>query len=36
MDGRPDLGLIVYNPATPADRTLVETLLAVKQASAAE
>lgn len=27
VDGRPDLSLIVYNPATPADRTLVETLI---------
>ena len=36
VDGRPDLSLIVYNPATPADRTLVESLVAVKQAVAAE
>ncbi len=35
VDGRPDLSLIVYNPATPADRALVESLLAVKQASVA-
>jgi len=28
VDGRPDLSLIVYNPATPADRRLVEALLA--------
>jgi transcriptional regulator with XRE-family HTH domain len=28
VDGRPDLSLIVYNPATPKDRTLVETLIA--------
>ncbi|WP_419728087.1 helix-turn-helix transcriptional regulator [Lichenicola sp.] len=27
IDGRPDLSLIVFNPATPADRTLIETLL---------
>ena len=27
VDGRPDLSLIVYNPATPADRVLVETLI---------
>ncbi|ABD89511.1 helix-turn-helix transcriptional regulator [Rhodopseudomonas palustris] len=27
VDGRPDLSLIVYNPATPADRKLVETLI---------
>ncbi len=28
VDGRPDLGLIVYNPATAADRKLVELLVA--------
>jgi transcriptional regulator with XRE-family HTH domain len=28
VDGRPDLSLIVYNPATPADRALVESLMA--------
>ena len=28
VDGRPDLGMLVYNPATPADRALIETLLA--------
>jgi hypothetical protein len=27
VDGRPDLSLIVYNPATPADRELVESLV---------
>lgn len=27
VDGRPDLSLIVYNPATPADRKLVESLI---------
>jgi transcriptional regulator with XRE-family HTH domain len=27
VDGRPDLSLIVYNPATPADRALVESLV---------
>ena len=27
VDGRPDLSLIVYNPATAADRKLVETLV---------
>ena len=27
VDGRPDLSLIVYNPATAADRTLVETVI---------
>ena len=35
VDGRPDLSLIVYNPATSADRNLVESLLAVKPALAA-
>ena len=36
VDGRPDLSLIVYNPATSADRELVEYLLAMKPALAAE
>jgi transcriptional regulator with XRE-family HTH domain len=27
VDGRPDLSLIVYNPATPADRKLIESLV---------
>jgi transcriptional regulator with XRE-family HTH domain len=27
VDGRPDLSLIVYNPATPGDRSLIETLV---------
>jgi transcriptional regulator with XRE-family HTH domain len=27
VDGRPDLSMIVYNPATQADRKLIETLL---------
>jgi transcriptional regulator with XRE-family HTH domain len=36
VDGRPDLSLIVYNPATPADQRLVESLVAAKPALAAE
>ena len=36
VDGRPDLSLIVYNPATSADRRLVESLLALTPALAAE
>jgi transcriptional regulator with XRE-family HTH domain len=36
VDGRPDLSLIVYNPATPADRRLIESLLAARPALAAE
>lgn len=32
IDGRPDLSLIVFNPATPADRRLIETLLDVAPA----
>ncbi len=27
VDGRPDLSLIVYNPATPADRALIKSLV---------
>ena len=27
VDGRPDLSLIVYNPATPADRKLIASLV---------
>jgi transcriptional regulator with XRE-family HTH domain len=36
VDGRPDLSLIVYNPATRADQKLVESLLVAKLARAAE
>ncbi len=36
VDGRPDLSLIVYNPATSADRRLIESLVAAKPALAAE
>ncbi len=36
VDGRPDLSLIVYNPATAADRRLIETLVAERPALAAE
>jgi transcriptional regulator with XRE-family HTH domain len=35
VDGRPDLSLLVYNPATPTDRKLVEALLTQKPVSAA-
>ncbi len=35
VDGRPDLSLIVYNPATPADRKLIEALLTQKPVLAA-
>ena len=36
VDGRPDLGLIVYNPVTPADRKLIESLVAAQPAFAAK
>jgi transcriptional regulator with XRE-family HTH domain len=36
VDGRPDLSLIVYNPATAADRKLVETLVKGQPARSAE
>ena len=36
VDGRPDLSLIVYNPATSADQGLIETLVAGRPAMAAE
>jgi len=36
VDGRPDLSLIVYNPATLEDRRLIESLLTAKPAVAAE
>lgn len=36
VDGRPDLSLIVYIPATSDDRKLVEALVAAKPALAAE
>ena len=35
VDGRPDLSLIVYNPATQADRKLIETLLEAQPAPTA-
>jgi hypothetical protein len=31
VDGRPDLSMIVYNPATPADADKVRSLLAMKE-----
>ena len=33
VDGRPDLGLVVYNPATPADADKVRALIAAKAAA---
>jgi transcriptional regulator with XRE-family HTH domain len=36
VDARPDLSLIVYNPATPTDRALVEALVAAHAPVAAE
>ena len=36
VDGRPDLSMIVYNPATPADRRLIEYLVEGMPALAAE
>lgn len=36
VDARPDLSLIVYNPATPADQKLIESLVEGKPAQAAE
>ena len=32
VDGRPDLNLIVYNPASPADRVLIASLIEAKPA----
>jgi hypothetical protein len=31
VDGRPDLGMIVYNPATPADADKIKALLKAKK-----
>ncbi|ARQ01263.1 helix-turn-helix transcriptional regulator [Pseudorhodoplanes sinuspersici] len=31
VDGRPDLGMVVYNPATPADADRIKTLIAEKE-----
>ena len=36
VDGRPDLSLIVYNPATPADRKLVESLVEGRPAATSQ
>ncbi len=33
VDGRPDLSLIVYNPVTPADRRLIESLMDARPAA---
>jgi hypothetical protein len=27
VDGRPDLGMVIYNPATPADADRIRTLV---------
>ena len=27
VDGRPDLGLVIYNPATPADAERIRSLM---------
>jgi transcriptional regulator with XRE-family HTH domain len=34
VDGRPDLSLIVYNPATPEDRKLIESLVGTNRSEA--
>ncbi|WP_413730392.1 helix-turn-helix transcriptional regulator [Sodalis sp. RH22] len=34
VDGKPDLGLVIYNPATPGDRAGIRALLAATQAPA--
>jgi hypothetical protein len=31
VDGRPDLAMVIYNPATPADADAVRSLLAPKR-----
>jgi len=36
VDGRPDLQMIVYNPATPADQAQVRSLIEGSRAIAAE
>ena len=36
VDGRPDLSLIVYNPATPDDRQLIQSLVDGRQDAAAK
>jgi hypothetical protein len=30
VDGRPDLGMVIYNPATPADADKIRSLLKSK------
>jgi len=34
VDGRPDLGLMVYNPMTPADAEKVKTLIKARRKTA--
>jgi hypothetical protein len=36
VDGRPDLQMIVYNPATPADQALIRSLIEGTPVTAAE
>jgi MmyB-like transcription regulator ligand binding domain len=30
VDGRPDLGMVIYNPATPADADQIKALVTLK------
>jgi len=36
VDGRPDLGMVIYNPLTPDDASKIRTLIAAKQDGAKE
>jgi len=31
VDGRPDLGMVIYNPATPADAKRISSLIAARR-----
>jgi hypothetical protein len=31
VDGRPDLGMVIYNPATPADADRIRSLIAARR-----
>jgi hypothetical protein len=33
VDGRPDLGMVIYNPATPADAERIRSLLAPRRSA---
>ncbi|MEJ0097917.1 MAG: hypothetical protein WDM84_08335 [Bauldia sp.] len=35
VEGRPDLGIVIYNPATPADADKIRALIRLREEAAA-